>query len=69
MVSSFEIWEWIVEVDFGIDFSSHDKCRRLRDTLKLDIRVLVGIIRWIISGKYPSDVEIDEYGFFVNREV
>lgn len=48
-----------------MDFSSHDRSSRLRDTLKLDDRVLAGIIRWMISGKYPSDVENDEYGFFL----
>lgn len=37
--------EWIVEVDFGMDFSSHDRSRRLRDTFRLDVNILVGIVR------------------------
>lgn len=41
----------MVEVDFGIDFSSQYRSRRLSDVLKLRFSVLFGIIRWIIDGK------------------
>lgn len=51
LVSSFDILECIVEVDFGIDFSSQYRSRRLSDVLKLRLSVLFGIIRWIIDGK------------------
>lgn len=40
----------VVEVDFGISFSSQTKSRRFRDNLKLGFRVFWGIIRWMIGG-------------------
>lgn len=42
---------WIVEVDFGINFSSQIKSMRFKDLFKLWLRDFMGIIRWIISGK------------------
>lgn len=40
----------VIEVDFGISFSSQIKSRRPRDSLKLGFRIFWGIIRWMIGG-------------------
>lgn len=40
----------VVEVDFGISFSSQIRSMRFRDSLKLWFRVFWGIVRWMIGG-------------------
>lgn len=60
LVTILDKYVCVVEVDFGIKFSNQIISRRCEDTFKLEFRVFCGRIRWIIGGKYPSEVENDE---------
>lgn len=42
---------WMVEVDFGINFSSQIKSNKVRDVLRLVLSDFIGIIRCMIGGK------------------
>lgn len=42
---------WMVEVDFGIKFSSQIKSNKVRDVLRLVLSDFIGMIRCMIGGK------------------
>lgn len=42
---------WMVEVDFGISFSSQIKSNKVRDVLRLVLSDFIGIIRCMVGGK------------------
>lgn len=42
---------WMVEVDFGINFSSQIKSNKVRDVLRLVLSDFIGMIRCMIGGK------------------
>lgn len=42
---------WMVEVDFGINFSSQIKSNKVRDVLRLVLSDFIGMIRCMVGGK------------------
>lgn len=42
---------WMVDVDFGIDFSNQTRSSKVRDVFRLVLSDSMGIMRWIIDGK------------------
>lgn len=42
---------WMVEVDFGINFSNQIKSSKVRDVFRLILSDMLGVIRWMIDGK------------------
>lgn len=42
---------WMVEVDFGINFSNQIKSSKVRDVFRLILSDMLGVMRWTIDGK------------------
>lgn len=51
LVRMEEVVVWMVEVDFGINFSNQIRSSMVRAVLRLVLSVFMGRSRWVIVGK------------------